>query len=349
MFNHKLFGVLGFFLVFFSVLGGCDNTSTPSANKKAATPHKVEVAVAAIQDLQQDYRFTASLEPERLVKLFTQEEGLLKNLPYYPGDRVKSDDVIAVLDDTLIRTQLDKARASLSQVQVDLRRVENLLPRKLASEEEVARSKTAVALARSDVKQYETRLAHTRIRAPFDGVISERLAESGDVINLQQQVATLEDDSALKAVVNVSELLLPQIKPADKVKLSIDALGSQVFTASITRIYPTIDSATRQGRVEVSLSPVPPQARPGQLCRITFSIHAPQRLVVPNSAVRIDQRGDSVYRVSDNHAQQIKVDTGLQTDTSTEILSDLSAGDTVITRGFFGLKPDSPLQVIKPE
>lgn len=345
MFNHKLFGVLGVILLSCTTLNACDNSPT-SSKKKSARPHKVEVAGVSLQDLQQDYRFTASLEPVRLVKLFTQEEGQLKRLPFYPGDRVKKGDIIAVLDDTLIRTELDKARATLHQVQVDLTRVEKMLPRKLASEEEVARSKTAVELAAADVKQYQTRLAHTRIRAPFDGVITERLAEPGDVISLQQQLATLEDDSSLKALVNVSELLLPQIKPKDRVDLSIDALGNQHFSASITRIYPTIDSATRQGRVEIGLSPVPDQARPGQLCRITFSIHARQKLVVPNSAVRIDQQGTAVYRISNNQAQQVRVDTGLQTDTHTEILSGLKAGDTVVVRGFFGLKPKTDLQVI---
>lgn len=281
-----------------------------------------------------------TLEAARTVRIFNQEQGLLKSLPKYEGDPVKQDELLASLDDALIKSDLNKTTATLKQTELDLKRLKNLVPRKLASEDQIAKARTAVNIAQAEVDSNQTRLDHTQITAPFDGIISERLVEPGDVIPLHSHILTLIDTSSLKVRVFVSELLLPLINENDSVSIKIDALGEQLFNGHVSRIYPTIDADTRRGVVEIYISPAPDGALPGQLCRITLSTERKPRLMIPFDAVRHDNQGTYVYRITDNKARRVNIRTGIQHEEDIEVLEGLTENDHVVTKGFFGLEHD---------
>jgi len=258
---------------------------------------------------------------------------------------VKKNTVLAKLDDALITADLNKAHASLKQAKLDLKRLKNLLPRKLASDDEVAKSKTAVDIAQAELNHYTIKLAQTIIKAPFTGIISERLVESGDVMPLYKHIMSLIDSSRLKVKIYISELLLPLIQKNDHVKIKIDALGDQQFNGQVIRIHPTIDADTRRGIIEIELNPVPSGALPGQLSRITLNTKSKTRLMIPFDAVRHDNDGAYVFTVLENKSKRINVRTGLQNSEEIEILEGLNENDNVITRGFFGLKNNQAVNI----
>ncbi len=336
MFSHNKIKVISLFLVFLLLAACSDNQPVSKRHKKSA--HLVEITSANIKQVSIQKTLPGSLEAVRTVQIFNQVEGLLTTLPFYPGDIVKKDTVLAKLDDALITADLNKARASLKQAKLDLKRLKNLLPRKLASEDEVAKSKTAVDIAQADLNRYTTKLAQTIIQAPFTGIISERLVEPGDVIPLYKHMTSLIDTSSLKVKIYISELLLPLIQKSDPVKIKIDALGDHKFNGQVTRTYPTIDTDTRRGIIEIKLNPVPEGALPGQLSRVTLNTKSKARLMIPFDAIRHDNDGAYVFTVSENKSGRINIRTGLQSGEEIEILEGLNENDNVITRGFFGLK-----------
>ncbi len=343
---NQRYGALLFLLTVF-LLAGCNGGGEQAnKNKKQPPAHRVEITRAEIRDISLRQTLPGTLQAVRSVKVFNQEEGLLKGLPFFEGDRVSQDTEIAHLDDALIRAELGKASATLKQAQLDLKRIKNLLPRKLASEDEVAKARTAVEVAKSEVERQRIRLDYTHITAPFDGTISERLVEPGDVIGKLSHLLTLIDTSSLKATVYVSELLLPLIKINDPVSMRIDALGDRSFDARIMRIHPVIDANTRRGVIEVELTPVPEQALPGQLCRITLDTHKKPRLMIPFDAMRNDNEGAFVYRVIDDKAVKTPIRTGLQRDNQIEVLDGLKENDVIVAKGFFGLKNNQVVQIV---
>jgi RND family efflux transporter MFP subunit len=313
---------------------------TDDASNKARTPkpHLVDVAQAQLMEISIEKTLPATLEAIRTVQIFNQEVGLLASLPFYEGDPVSKGSVLATLDDALVRADLNKAQASLSQTQLNLKRLQSLVPRKLASEDEIAKAKTAVEIARAELSQQQTRFDHTLIKAPFDGIISQRLVEPGDVIPMHKHMLSVIDTSSLKARLHVSELLLPLIKQQNPVKIKIDALGDRQFDARIMRKYPTIDAISRRGVIEVELKPVPDGALPGQLCRISFATEKHRRLMIPFAAVRHENEGSYVFLVADNKARRVNILTGLQNGEHIEVLENIKAGDSLVINGFFGLK-----------
>ena len=239
------------------------------------------------------------------------------------------------------------AVATRRQARVDLKRLESLVPRKLASDDELARARTALELAKAEEALLRTRLGRTVIQAPFEGVISERLREPGDVVPLHSHILTLVDPSSLKARVEVSETALAGIASGTPVKMRIDALGDQLHDGEVLRVHPTIDPETRHGTIEVSLKPAPPGALPGQFCRIVLESHAIDRRSVPISALRRDMQGEYVFRVgAEGDARRIAVQTGLQFGDRIEIIEGLSIGDQVVTKGFLGLSDGKRVRAV---
>ena len=333
---HNKYKVLGIILTFFIITACSDD---PAAKKqKPVAVHKVLTVEVTSQQVSIKKILPGTLTAKRKVQIFNQEQGLLTSLPFYEGDRVSKDVLLASLDDAIISAELNIAIAKLKQAQLDLDRLINLLPRKLASEDEVAKAKTAVDIAQAELNHQQTRLSHTRILAPFDGIISERKVEPGDVVPIHSHMLSLIDTSSLKAKVHVSELLLPLIKNNDPVTIKIDALGDAIHTGRVIRSHPTVDANTRRGIIEVELSPVPQGALPGQLCRIGLNTQTAQRMMIPFDAVRHDKDGAYVFRVLDNKAIKTPIRTGVQSDQTVEVLDGINRGDSIVSQGFFGLK-----------
>ncbi len=326
-------------LLFAGLLLAACNEAPEAPNRRPQAVARVELGSVRHAPLQAEQTLLGALQAEREVRLFNQESGRIMALPFHPGDRVKKGELLARLDDRLLQSELDKARASLAQAELDLQRIRRLMPRKLASEEELSRARTALELARAEQAILQTRLGHTRILAPFDGVISERRFEPGDVAPLHSHILSLYAPERLKIELAVSELLIGQLRAGDTVAVRIDALDSRQWPGRIQRIYPSIDARTHKGRIEVHLQQAVEGARPGQLCRIHLRIPTTARLVMPFAALRHDNQGQYVFRVDgDNRVSRLRVRTGLLIGDRVEVLEGPVEGDRLVVRGFQGLR-----------
>lgn len=333
-------------LIFILLLSACNEKDTPKKRTVRPLP-AVEVIQAEIQSLNHTMTLTGTLEPYRTVRLYNQAQGMLIKLPFYEGDKVKKAEVLAQLDDTIIRAEYNKAAATLKQSEIDYGRLEKLSRSNLTSKELVIRAKTQVALEQAEYNLQKKRLSYTLIKAPWDGVISERLAEPGDVLPLHTQFMSLMDNSSLLVKIPLSELYLSKIHLGDTINYQLDALGKQSWSGNIFRIYPQINAQTRKGLIEVKLHPIPENARPGQLARITLSTANEAVLVIPISAIRYDQQGAYVFTVAaDNKIQRQNIETGKKYPQKIEVLSGLKEGDMVVKKGLFGLRSGKTVNVI---
>lgn len=330
-------------------ISACDSEQAKTKTKtKAKRSHKVEVIQVKRAPVFTRRIVTGSLEAPNTVEVYNQEQGRITAIHYHPGDTVKKGAVLLELDSTLISAELDKAKASYQQALLDLQRIKRLVPRKLASEDELARASTAVEQSRAEQTLLETRVQRTRIKAPFDGIVSARLREPGDVVPLHSHIMTLYDPGELIAKIHLSEILLSNIHVGLKVSLRVDALGDLEFAASVTRKYPTIDPTTRQGTLEVTLDKRIEAARPGQLVRILIDGKTQPLQTIPLVALRHDTRGDFVYKVvsqknkktgkTEQRSQYTPVTTGIQLEDRIEILTGLNENDIIISKGFHRLR-----------
>lgn len=314
---------------------------------RAGQPVLVTAVTIATEPLAQTVVRTGTLRARRIVRLHSQEEGRVETLPVYEGDRVKAGTLLVQLDDRLLRAELNKAEANRRQAEQDLARLQRLAGRKLVSEDEQLRAETNLRIAEAEESLLKTRLGYTTIRAPFDGVITERMVEPGDAAPRFAHLLTLADPDSLVTEVPVSELILPTLDIGDAVAVRIDALGTDTYAGRIDRIHPTVDPDTRQGVAEIALDPVPPGAQAGQLCRVYLPGEARPRRTVPLAALRQDAQGEYVYTVdAEGLARRTPVRSGMSLGERVEIVDGLADGDRVITRGFINLAAGKAVRIV---
>lgn len=333
------------------LLGACNGPSQQDAKAPRGKPAiLVETAVAEARDVQRQIVRNGSLRALRAVQLSLQQEGVLLELPFHEGDHVTKGELLARLDDTLLRAQLKKAQAQRHQAEQDLSRLKRLKNSRVVSEDELARAVTALDVTRADEEELQIRLQQTRLLAPFDGIISERLAEPGDTVPRLGHLLSMIDTSSLTTELKLSELVIAGLQQGEAVSLTIDALGPQAFNGTIQRIHPLVDESTRQGIIEVMLTPPPEGAMPGQLCRVTLPLRNSNRLLIPYNALRRDTRGEYLFVVGkDKRVERRSVVSGLHFEEMVELLSGLQPGERIVTRGFLGLGEGSPVELVDGE
>jgi RND family efflux transporter MFP subunit len=332
-----------------SACGPDQETSDASPGEPRRSEHLVATMTTARAPVSARHERPGTLRLRRLVRLYSQEEGRITELGVFEGDRVRQGELLVRLEDDLLTAELDKARANRAQELVDVERLEGLVERRAASEDEVAQARTALAVAEAELRILQTRLAYTRISAPFDGIITERLVEPGDFVTKNTHLLTMADPASLIAEVYVSELVLPHVAVGDPVEIRIDALGGQRFPGTILRIHPTLSETSRQAKVEVRFAQIPSGARAGQFIRAELTTAAVPRLLIPFRALRQDRDGQFVWTVgADAKAVKRPVESGLRIADDIEILSGLEPGEQVITRGFLGLAEGKTVKDVTP-
>jgi RND family efflux transporter MFP subunit len=331
------------------LLSACGPAQESADKAKSGGEPPVAVSVIEVRSapLAQTVVRSGTLRARRSVRLHSQEEGRVDSLPVYEGDHVQAGAVLVRLDDRLLRAELNKAEATRSQAAQDHARLQRLVARKLVSEDELLRAETTLRVAEAEESLLKTRLGYMTVTAPFDAVVTGRSVEPGDVVPKFAHLLTLEDPDSLITEVPVSELILPTLKVGDGVQVRVDALGDTQYPGRIGRIHPTVDAATRQGLVEIALTPVPPGAQAGQLCRVELPGLTQARRTVPLIALRQDPEGDFVYVVdAQDQARRTAVSTGMALGEHIEILTGLADGDRVVTRGFINLSPGKPVRIV---
>lgn len=336
------------------LLTACDDTGKAPVIQKRSPGHLVEAASVELKPVSHQQVLSGTLEAATTLRLHNEESGLITQIPFHEGDAVKQGALLVALDSDMIKAELDKATAQRQQADIDYNRLKKLLPRNLASEEAVARSLTTLNIAIAEERMQQLRMDRTRIRAPFDGVVSQRNNEPGDAVDAHSHIMSLIKPDSLLVKVRVSDQWLTLVKPGDTMQLTIDALGDVKHSAYIKRIHPEIDAATRKGTIELVLRPLPEQARAGQLARVHFQSQAHELLVLPAHTIHHDINGAYAYlavKVEEGKtiARQRYLTKGRRFGEWVEIIDGLDADDQIITKGFLSLRDGKAISVVVEE
>lgn len=331
------FILLGSSLLLYSC-GGADDQQAKK-HKRHGRTHLVETMTLGLKTHDFVITRTGTIEARTNTKLFSQEEGLIIKLPVEEGSKVKKGDLLVQLDDALLRAEYNKAVAKRQQAQQNYQRIKRLISRRLVSEDQLARAHTEYKIAQADELLLATRLKHTRILAPHDGIVTRVLFKQNELVAKHKHMLTLVDPASLVVKVRISSLFIPQLKVGDSATLLIDALGARKFNGKIASIHPVVDSQTRQGSLEIALTPIPAGAKSGMFARVSLTTRSAARILIPFSALRSDTRGEYVFVVDAGKAKKRYVRSGERQGETVEIREGLEPGMRLISKGFLGLKP----------
>ncbi|RTZ78673.1 MAG: efflux RND transporter periplasmic adaptor subunit [Gammaproteobacteria bacterium] len=302
----------------------------------------VETALVEKRPVSLALERPGTLKYRRILRIYNQEEGRIDQFPWFEGDRVKQGELLLELDTRKLRSEIRKAEAELKLNKRRVVRLEKLMKQNAASDDEVAEARTELEVARAELELLHTRLGYTRVIAPFSGIVTQRLAEPGDVKARYDHLLTLADPDSLIVRFRADGTVLDQIAVGDRVDIR---LNGRDHPATLQRIFPTVDPVSRLGKVEAAFTTLPREAREGEYARVRLTTHPRERLLIPFRALRRDRKGEHVYLVKAGQAVRQTVKSGLRIGDEIEILEGLEPDQEVIARGFLGLRNGTSITV----
>ena len=317
-------------------------------DRNAATP--VEVAEVRIGSLSRTVTVTGMLEAIRAISVNAQHPGALLDVKVREGDVVRAGQVLAEVDAREVSAQVRSAQAALALARATAERSDRLFRTGVITAPEHERDQAALAAAEATLEQLRTRLGFATVKAPMGGVITSRLVEPGDVVQGQTRLFGLADLSTLIARVQISELDVAGIQTGEAVDVTADAIPGATFRASVRRVFPTADSATRMVPVEVALAGGGAgRLKPGFTARVTFRLdERPSVLLAPVSALVGTATSRAVFVVKGDAAQRRDVRLGHMSGAQVEVLDGLAAGDQVVVAGADDLRDGGKVRVVRP-
>lgn len=308
----------------------------------------VEATTVATGDIAAFYTGTASLEAEEEALVVAKTGGVVMQLFAEEGQYVRRGAPLAKLDDARPTLELARAEAALAQQRRAYERIEELYQKSLISAEEYERVKSNFETQQAARDLAELEVAHTTVRAPISGVVSERLIKVGNMVTLNAPTFRLTDFDPLLAIMHVPERELNKLRTGQRAELRLDALPEIVFDGSIKRISPVVDPATGTFKVTVEVRDRSRRIKPGMFGRVQIVYDTREDvLLVPKQAVLAEDDESAVYLVRDSMAFRQVVETGYSDDASIEILNGLDAGAVIIITGQSSIRDSTKVEIIE--
>ncbi len=349
------------FLVLIAVvsLAGCSNEQT----RTAPSPETVQnIPVLAVQqaNVPDLLEVVGTVRAAQTSDAASQMMGNIVEIRAHEGDHVQRGQVLAVIDDSQPRAAVDRATAAdlaaqqqlvgadsdLALAESTLKRYQNLYEKKSVSPQEFdeVKARQQAALARSDMakagraqaqaalSQARTSLDYTRIRAPFDGAVTEKKADSGTLASPGMTIFTVEDVRRYRLEATVNENDLRYVRTGEQVSVVIDALDNVGLKGKVVQIVPAADSASRTFLVKIDL-PTDTRLRSGLFGRAQFSRGERQALLIPRSAVVERGQLQGIYVLDQNKVASLRYITlGKPSGAEVEVLAGLLDGERLVAK-----------------
>ncbi len=340
-------------------LAGCSNEET----RTAPSPETVQnIPVLAVQQANVPDLLEAvgTVRAAQTSDVASQMMGNIVEIRAHEGDHVQRGQVLAVIDDSQPRAAVDRATAAdvaaqeqlvgadsdLALAESTLKRYQNLYEKKSVSPQEFdevkARQQAALAhrdmakagqaQAQAALSQARTSLDYTRIRAPFDGVVTEKKADSGTLASPGIPIFTVEDVRRYRLEATVNENDLRYVRTGEQVSVVIDALDNAGLEGKVVQIVPAADPASRTFLVKIEL-PTNTRLRSGLFGRAQFSRGERQALLIPRSAVVERGQLQGIYVLDQNKIASLRYITlGKPSGAEVEVLAGLQDGEQLVAR-----------------
>ncbi len=267
---------------------------------------------------------TGSLQPERRADLRAEVSAVVVQVLKDNGDKVSKGDVLVKLDETAIRESLasasEAARAAeqaFDQAERQFQRLKALsgsgaVSAQALEEAEIRRNnaQSDLAAARTRVVQARQQMERTAVKAPFDGVVSERKVSAGDTAQVGKELLKVIDPRSMRFEGFVAADQIASVKSGQPVSFRVNGYDNQEFNGKIQRVNPTANAATRQVEVLVALDSGSAPTVSGLYAEGRVQTRSSDTLMVPESAVVREGDKAFVWRVKDNLLQKVAIELG---------------------------------------
>jgi membrane fusion protein (multidrug efflux system) len=268
--------------------------------------------------------------------------GRIERMLVVPGQAVKAGELLVQLHAAEIQARSDQARAVREQAEREFRRKETLFKDKTISQSEFDVADSQLAVAEASVKEAETLLGYFKVVAPFDGLVTAKRADVGDVAAPGKPLLEMEDPTTLRLEADVPEALMGKLSLGDKLSLRVPAIGA-ALEGTVGEIAPVADPNSRTFPVKLDL-PRTTGLRSGQFGRLAVPVAEVNAIRVPAGAIIVRGQMEIAFVVVNGKAQMRLVKSGKHLEGETEIVSGLNPGEPIVIEGAAQLLDGQPVE-----
>lgn len=281
------------------------------------------------------------------VLLMPEIGGKITLLNIKEGSQVAQGQLLVKLFDDDLKAQAKKQELQISIAQRNLDRLKDLLKINGVSQQEYDNADNAVNNIESDLNIIKANLKKTEIFAPFSGTIGLTNASLGSYVSPGNTIASLQQMDALKVEFSIPEKYSTLLQIGDPVRFTIES-QTDTFTAKVYAFEPKIDLNTRTLKVRARFDNPGKRLLPGSFSNIKVRLREIRNaILIPTECVIPETRGKKVIVNRGGIAEFVSVETGIRNENQIQILSGISAGDTVITTGLMFVKPKAEIKLTK--
>lgn len=288
------------------------------------------------------------------VLVYPEISGTMNRVYVQKGQKVSKGQILASIDDGGLSSQLSQAKTQAALAKTTFDRQKRLWDQNIGSEIQYLEAKTAYEAQESMVKQMQSQVAKSSIRAPFSGIVDDVIKDQGTVVSPGpgSEVFRVVNLSNMYIEVEVPESHLPNVTPGKNVHVYFPVLGDSV-TTKIRQTGNFINPGNRSFTVEI---PVPSQdgkVKPNLTAKVMINDYTNENaILIPQSIVSENAEGEQyVYLVdadsdaADAIAKKAIITTGKTQGDYVEVLSGINNGDGIIDEGARSVKEGQKVRV----
>jgi RND family efflux transporter MFP subunit len=342
---------------FLCLLAGAIGFQAVALAQFDAPPPNVRVARASVQSLAPLTMVPGTVVSRNDARIAAEVTGRLLEVAEV-GTVAAKGDIVAIIEDTAIRlrrdellAEVDRARARLKYLESEERRYVQLAESNLAaaakleetlSDRDVSRSDLQVAKSR--LTQIEDQLDRTSIRAPFGGIVVERLMMPGERVEPGNKVVRVVDQQHLEVIARAPLEYYSYVRPGRVLELMTGPVKAKGKVRTVVAV-----GSENTHQFELRLDIEPDRFPVGKTLRVSIpTSDTRDALVVPRDALVLRPEGISVFILdNDEKAKQVMVTTGIGAGEQIEVNGDIQNGDMVVIRGNERLQPGQAVSIMK--
>ena len=360
----------GTILLAAATLAGCggNGAAADRAPEVGRPPVAVSVAPVVVADLRQTVDVVGSLAPKFSADVKSEVSGRVTAVYVTEWVPVRKGARLATLDTTETEAGIEAIKAAVAQAQVgetrarrEYERAQQLKQYGLITQQNLDDAKSALdaaqattAAAQAQVRAAQTRLAKSFIAAPIDGVVALRAVNVGDRVENMggggDPLFRIVDNRLFDLTVSVPSSQIASVRAGQPLEFTTDTLPGRTFTGKVMFINPAIDEASRSAKVIAEVPNPDGALKGGAFVKGRILVATRTGVIqVPRDALlnwNVEQQTADVYLVRDGKAEKRTLKIGSVNGVAVQALEGVSAGDQVITRGAFALKPGDRVMIV---
>jgi RND family efflux transporter MFP subunit len=327
------------------MLVGCGTKQTETTAETAEEQERVEqvrTTVLQPREIERVIAVSTNLQGYLTQNVAPSLTGKIEHIYCEVGDKVTKGQDLVRMDQTQYKT----TKISLSNLEVEKNRIEQLLKTGSATQQQYDQITTQYNSTKEQLDFLQT---NTYVKAPFSGVISAKNYEDGELYS-GQPILVLTQIDKLKALVAIPEMYFPKFKEGMKLTLSSEIYPEQTFPATVEIIYPTIDASSHTFQVKICIPNQKNLLRPGMYVTTTIGLGKAKAIVAPYQSVeKLVGANDRYVFINDNgRAKRVAVTLGQRFDQDIEIISpEITAGVEMVTTGQHKLVDGVKINVVE--